>query len=466
MGSSQALPLDVRTKIYELGQRTPRMSNRAIASVLNISDDAVGKYRNQKPAGGIVTPISAVKVNASVKPVEAHTKHEETRTESTRSLDIVTDSRITSLDELIDYCDIDLTTWEVERIKFKSWEVTCVPRATRETDVEGWVRPDNTPVTIPMFGVQATFKLKKNIVDARAEIEALKEEAKTFSHPAVTISRTQEVTGNLLEVAIFDHHFGKLGWKAQTRDKNYDLAIAEAVYFRALDHLIGRAQAYKYDRILFIVGQDLLHFDGLEGKTTKGTPMDIDGRYQKVFTTARRAMVASIEKLRLLAPVDVIVVPGNHDSLSSWAIGDSLECWFHAYEDVVIDNEPVARKYYSFGDVLLMFTHGHKGVHGDYGIMMATEQPALFAASKFREVHTGHLHQQRLTEKFGIRVRILSSLTPSDWYHSENGYIGMQKVAEAMVWNKKEGLVAQFFYNDSAFPELFTKRVLYEAQAA
>ena len=36
--------------------------------------------------------------------------------------------------------------------------------------------------------------------------------------------------------------------------------------------------------------------------------------------------------------------------------GDSLECFFHNYEDVEIENLPRARKYHEFGNVGLMVT--------------------------------------------------------------------------------------------------------------
>jgi hypothetical protein len=86
----------------------------------------------------------------------------------------------------------------------------------------------------------------------------------------------------------------------------------------------------------------------------------------------------------------VKMVPGNHDTLSTWCLGHSLECWFHATPDVMIDNEPRNRKYHQFGQVILMFTHGDKGKRPNYPLVMATEQPQMFGATVHREAHTGH----------------------------------------------------------------------------
>src|SRR6185437_7298527 len=127
-------------------------------------------------------------------------------------------------------------------------------------------------------------------------------------------------------------------------------------------------------------------------------------------------MVRAIEKLRQIAPVKVVIVSGNHDQLSCWHLGDSLECYFHNYTDVEIDNLPRQRKYHQFGNVMVMFTHGHKGKRQDYPLLMATEQPQMFGSTKFRECHTGHNHMTKLDEQHGVRVRVLPALcAPDDW---------------------------------------------------
>jgi DNA repair exonuclease SbcCD nuclease subunit len=148
------------------------------------------------------------------------------------------------------------------------------------------------------------------------------------------------------------------------------------------------------------------------------------------------------------------MVSGNHDDLSVWHLGDSLECYFSRYSDVEIFNEPTTRKYHEFGNVLLCFTHGDKGKRADYPLLMAAERPEMFGRTKFREIHTGHTHQTKTEEMHGIRVRTIPSLSPADAWHAENGYVGNQRNAEAYLWNRDEGLVAQFYHNDDAYPVL------------
>jgi hypothetical protein len=129
-------------------------------------------------------------------------------------------------------------------------------------------------------------------------------------------------------------------------------------------------------------------------------------------------------------------------------LGDSLECWFHNYADVKIDNMPRYRKYHRFGNVLLMLTHGDKGKKNEYPLLMATECSKDFGETKFREAHVGHIHQTRLEEKYGVRVRTLSALcSPDDW-HAEQGYVGNLRSAEGFIWNRNEGLIGTVVYTD------------------
>jgi hypothetical protein len=340
-------------------------------------------------------------------------------------------------DELIKQLGIDTQTWELDRFRAK----------------------DITKEDGPEFQVSAFFRKRKHILDILDEIADMKTLAiKGLKRKITNIEYPKKVSGNMLEINISDHHFGKLAWPKETGHEPYDVQIAKAMFMRALNTLIERSTNYKYDQVLFVVGNDLLNSDNAENTTTKGTVVTTDVRYHKTFRTVRYALIEAIEKLKLLAPVKVLVVPGNHDQLAAWHMGDSLEAWYHDDKNVIVENQPRYRKYHQFGQVLLGFTHGDKGC--DYPLLMATEEPKAWAETKFREIHTGHRHTDKVTEDHGVKVRILSSLAPADDWHAENGYVSNQRTAEAFIWNKEQGLIGTVLYNDDAFPTLLTKREL------
>lgn len=433
---SQKLSYQLRKAIFDMAQNNPEKSNRAIANLFGLGKDVIAKYRNQKPV--------------DVSPVEVRVKQGEPDREdvvngNSRTLTL-NKTRIQTLEELVEACQIDLKLWNVDRFVCKKWDM-------------GYKDAKDEGQALPLFSVSAYMSKKANVEAAMQEIDRLKEEAKQRVKPKFEKHyHADDHTGKMLEVAIFDAHFGKLAWGRETGERPYDLDITEAVYWRAFNKLLERAKGYKYDYILFPIGNDLLNSDDMEGRTTKGTYVSTDGRFHKVFSTVRRVMVQSVEILRSIAPVKVIVVPGNHDSISSWCIGDSIECWFHSCNDVTVDNLPRERKYHQHGKVMLMLTHGDKGKRADYGAIMAVEQPKMFGETKWRECHTGHLHTSKLDEKHGVRVRILASLSTADAWHSRNGFIGNLRTAEAFVWDAEEGLIAQFYYCDDAQPAITTDR--------
>lgn len=346
-------------------------------------------------------------------------------------------ARICTLEQLVEFCQIDLTIWEVERFIANKWEVGA------KNDTGGSIAVE------PLFQIKAFLRKKTAIVALRKEVEELKELAKSNARIPVTLKKKSGLHGNMLELDISDHHFGKLAWGAETGHQNYDTKIATQVFNRAVDVILERTASLAFDEIWFVVGNDLFNSDDTEGRTTKGTYVSTDVRYHKTFAVVRTAIIGTIERLRPLAKkVRVIMVYGNHDRLSVWHLGDSLECYFHKYPDVVIDNSPRYYKYHRFGDVMIMYTHGDKGKRTDYPLLMATEQPVMFGETKFREAHTGHNHVRRVDEQHGVIVRILSSLGPPDAWHAENGFVGNLRSAEGFIWNKNEGLIGTVIYTD------------------
>jgi hypothetical protein len=343
-------------------------------------------------------------------------------------------SRIKSLDELVKQFEVDLSVWAVERFVANSWEM-------------GFKDKDGDAKTQPLYQVKATFIKKQNIVAAKQEIELLKAESKVFAKIPKSIIYPHTQTGNVLELTLPDLHAGGLAWSKETGGPDWDTKIAADTFNKAIDVLLDRSRGYKFDRIVLVTGGDLLNSDDLESRTTKGTTVTSDTRFKKTFVMVRKMLTECIEKLRLISPVTVITIPGNHDELASWTIGDSLESYFHNYPDVTVDNSPAYRKYFRWGQTLLLFTHGDTGKRSDYPLLMATEQGKAFGDTKFHEIHTGHFHQTQVQEFHGVRVRILPSLKSADDWHAKNMFVGQQREAVAFVFNKEQGMLAQFVYN-------------------
>jgi hypothetical protein len=312
--------------------------------------------------------------------------------------------------------------------------------------------PDGKVVTAPLFQVKAWLK---RIEGAASVTEVWEEmlsdiESRSARKPRPVVRKGRE--RNLLEIAIQDLHIGKLAWIEET-DNNYDTRLAvEAAEF-AIDDLLAQSRGYPLERILFLLGNDFFHYDNLSGTTSAGTPQDRDSRFAKMFLAGQRLATTSIEMLANVAPVDVMVVPGNHARIAEWNLGQVVGAWFRNDARVTVNNAPKPRKYYEYGKTLLGFAHGDEEPHTKLPLIMAQEAADKWARTRYREIHLGHLHTSQVRESKpvdgvnGVRVRILQSLSGTDKWHKDKGYIGEPGCAEAFVWSHERGLRANLFSN-------------------
>jgi hypothetical protein len=63
--------------------------------------------------------------------------------------------RVKSLEDLIEVCSIDTKVWYVERWVCNKWEMGSVPRATRASEADKWIRPSTKASTVELFQVKA-----------------------------------------------------------------------------------------------------------------------------------------------------------------------------------------------------------------------------------------------------------------------------------------------------------------------
>jgi hypothetical protein len=349
----------------------------------------------------------------------------------------VTTARVKSLADLIRVCEINTDEWEVVSWKCGTYEGQSKDNVTSAVTVT------------QMFTVRASLTRKWQVIDARAEIAAMLEDAARRMPPRPFVARATK-GAHMLELMIPDLHLGKLAWAPETGYQHYDSKIAVDVFRTAVEVLVARTAAFAFERVVFPVGNDMFHSDTKQGTTTKGTPLDNDGRFQKMFITGRQMIAETIDRLRQVAHVEVVMVPGNHDAVANFCLGDALACWFRNTKGVTIRNAPMPRKYVQFGRNMLLFAHGDKGKRTDWPLLMATEEPKMFGACLHRETHTGHLHKTQVDERMGVRVRTFSALCSADSWHSENLFVGNARQADALVWHRDEGIVSTAVYTAPA----------------
>lgn len=277
--------------------------------------------------------------------------------------------------------------------------------------------------------------------DLLADLRALPPSAKRFLTPP---------QGGLLHVVSpADMHIGKLAWEPETGEA-FDSKIAVARLHDVVGRLLYHSGKYPVAEHLLVVGNDLLQVDNLMSTTTSGTYQDTDSRYRKMFRLAVRIMRETVERLTTTANVRVLIVPGNHDQLASFHIGEVLGALYSGHPRVTVSPALHPRLYHRHGVTLLGFTHGNEEKHADLPLIMAQENPEAWGETRYREFLVGHLHKKRERaftagdSHNGVRVIILPSLTGTDSWHAKKGYIGEPKVSESRLYSADEGLVATF----------------------
>ena len=345
--------------------------------------------------------------------------------------------RIKTLDNLIKVAKINLEEWTIDRHIVNKWDVGT--KVNEEVIVK------------ELFQVKVWLKKNQEFVDVQKIKKEILDEIKNYS-PVIKKIAYSEKKDNILEINIFDLHFGKLASKNSAAE-DYDTEIAKERFLKALNILVNRSSSFDFEKILFPIGNDFFNSDSLKNETTRGTPMDEHLLWQETIKKGRQLIQIGIEYLTRFAPVHIIVVPGNHDWQRMFMLGEMVEGWFHNNENVTIDNGFKPRKYYKYGKCLIGFTHGNNEKVGDLPLIMAQEQSMNWQDTKYREFHLGHLHHKReikykSTQEYkGIVIRYLRSLGGEDSWHNIKGYIGSIQTAESFVWNKNEGLIANFSHN-------------------
>jgi len=254
-----------------------------------------------------------------------------------------------------------------------------------------------------------------------------------------------------LEISIPDAHFGKMAWDKESGE-SYDLEIAEERYSNAINYILSMVDHSTIDEIIFPIGNDMINIDSRNNETFAGTRQDSDSRFFKIIQTVKTILIKTINQLKEIAPVKVIVVSGNHDPESMFMLGEIMDAYFHNDKNVEVNNSPKLRKYYQYGQCGFQYTHGNEEKHETLGLIFATEESKLWADTKYRFCKLGHFHKNKklnyvsIDEHQGFQVQILPSLSGSDAWHFSKGYNSM-KQAKGFLYDKHQGEIAQYTFN-------------------
>jgi metallophosphoesterase superfamily enzyme len=343
-----------------------------------------------------------------------------------------TSRRIKTVEDLLRHIEADMTRYEVAASEATKWEVGT-------GDGEG----GTTVTELHRVFVRLRPKAGPGIAEAVGTmIDAAKREIR---QPAVK-GHGKPRAGLWQVLVVSDTHFGNRSWRGTT-GSDWDLAIAERVVGDAAGELLAVGDNHKPARRTVALLGDLFHVDTPGGTTTSGTPLERDGRLQKMLDIGTTTILRIIERSAETVPTDVVLVHGNHDETLSWAFHRLLLERYRNDKRITIDGNYTGRKYLSHGRNLLGFAHGHKAKK-KLPQLMAIEAASQWAACPYREYHTGHYHStaaewSRPIETIdGVLVRTAPSLCVADDWHASLGFLNARQAMETHLYAFDGGLTA------------------------
>jgi hypothetical protein len=307
-----------------------------------------------------------------------------------------------------------------------------------DADVKhGWIKSK----TASLFFKNPNFKSKEEENYERIR-ESILNDIDTHTPKYEIFKREDSDDAHLLVIDPADVHIGKLCDAFETGE-SYDNQIAVQRVLEGVQGILNKSKGFNIDKILFIGGNDILHIDTPRRTTTAGTSQDTDGMWYSNFLIAKQLYVEILERLLTVADVHFTFNPSNHDYVHGFFLADVIRTWFKDCKQITFDCSISHRKAFRYGLNLIGTTHGDGAKNQDLPILMATEFPIDWSATKHRYVYTHHVHHKFSKDYIGVTVESLRSPSGTDSWHHVKGYQHAPKAVEGFIHHKINGQVAR-----------------------
>jgi metallophosphoesterase superfamily enzyme len=347
---------------------------------------------------------------------------------------------IRTVEDLLRHIEADLTKFEVAASEATTWQGLTADKES------------GRPIISDLFRVFVRLRPKagpgvKECVEAMISAAAGSFRERPFFRRRKNGSPRKSTDRTWAVLVVADVHYGKYAWKKSTGEADYDLDIADRLVRESSTELLAAAAGYRPSRVTVAGLGDLFHYDTPSGTTTSGTPLERDGRIQKMIAVGTESLLSVVDTASEVGKTDAIVVNGNHDETLTWAFHRILIERYAKSRLVTVDETYTPRKYLTHHRNLLGFAHGHRAKRR-LPQLMAHEAAAAWATCPYREIHTGHLHHQaaewqRPIETIdGVLVRVAPSLGAADDWHASSGFLGSRRAMELYVYDEDGGLRA------------------------
>jgi len=260
-------------------------------------------------------------------------------------------------------------------------------------------------------------------------------------------------------LSIRDAHFGLFSEHAGPNYHAYDLNEAHDAYIRAGRYLIARAATEDVSHLVIPFGSDMMHVDGRDNETTKGTAQDVNAQWWQALEMSVKALNQVVSMaLEQFHSVTLVLESGNHDNDLSRVLSIAMKQRWEERLDLL--DEPGSIKRITLGNCHVFFHHGDGISPEAYAGIIAGDHPDTVKADQYVEVLSGHLHHRRRSvlgssgdylEAGGIVHRVTPALCPASNWAESKGYRSTPG-AELTIYDE-DGLVALFEWTPKRMPK-------------
>jgi len=325
-----------------------------------------------------------------------------------------------------------------------------------------WLSPAQTPehlkcakTTVQYDGqgkvVQEWKRLSPSIEALKDVAEGLCESVKGKGKATPRKARKTDTDTTLFEMDIYDAHVGMYADERETLDEDYDCDIAARKMVEAAEGLAARAS--RPGKVVLVFGGDMLHADNRSNQTEhSGNVLDVDTRYQRVVSYIIKASRDVVQICAAVGQeVEVVVLRGNHSWHSEAWLAQVLNAYYCDCPNVTVSLCRSPRQHTVWGKNLICWAHGDKIKPGSWAQIVAAEFPEQWGQTRHRYMRCGHVHHAKtiapvvVDEQAGLMVEYVPALCPSDAWHTDSGFVGTQKGAVAVEYDKAHGQVSRYY---------------------
>lgn len=238
-----------------------------------------------------------------------------------------------------------------------------------------------------------------------------------------------------------DFHWGKWG-AVEEGAGEYHRQEARRRLVQGTRTCLAEVLRHGVPEVIYVgVGSDYFHVDNEAGTTSGGTPQDRDGNPLDIIDTGCRMMVEYVDMLRQVAPVELVLMAGNHDHLLGYCLLLYLDAYYRSVSGVTVRRAADPRQYCEYGSTLLTFVHGDAVSRtGDIARLAAVEAREAWGRTRHRVALTGHLHYEKMEDDRGFVRYQMPSLSGTDRWHTRHGYVGSRVLLSAVLIDRETGV--------------------------